>query len=720
MADPAVPDLPCRPHPHPATRRTRSASLLVIAVALLAAGGAAALANRPHRAGADTIHVAGHHARVLGVKNWYGSYDMGSLGIGWCIDPQVDHPPDPALGYAPDPVAETDDDIRTAMAWAAGRNGGSDAASTAAVTLVLHDLLARPYGGVPLNVDGLDASSLTEFGGDEAVVARRAQEIKADALAHRHLRGPFRMSLEATPVAPGAPGELTLTLTDAWGHGVAGVPVLVDSTGATLGSLGIVGTDAAGVAHVGFTAAEGANTFRALTAVPDTTLAAFGPTLGPGQRVVVPRLARADATTAFDAVVPPGEIEVDKRGDVEPYLPVTGAVFEIRPTATPDAEPPAATLRTDAAGRTPTAALAPGRYRVTERTPPPGYTTAPAQEVELVSGERVTVVVVDTARRGSLRLRKEDGVTHDLLPGARFELRYDADRDGEPERLLRELTTGDVATVVGELAPGDYALVELAAAPGYEVLAAPVRFTIRPGETTELTVANQPRSTLEFAKRPDPDQPDPDQPDQPDPDQPRGRGDDEPSFAGAVFAVRGPVPDGADPGDEPEVGRCTTGAEGRCSLPPRTLVPGARYCWEEIEAPPGWGVAEPGCVVAPAAGRTLTVTVDEPRPTPPTTTSTTPPTTAPPTTAPPTTPPTSGPPDTVPPPAPSGPARPAHPLLSPPTTAPPSPSLPRTGSEVLPEILLSLAITTVGGLVTRESARRKAQIEAARSQQDVV
>jgi hypothetical protein len=39
---------------------------------------------------------------------------------------------------------------------------------------------------------------------------------------------------------------------------------------------------------------------------------------------------------------------------------------------------------------------------------------------------------------------------------------------------------------------------------------------------------------------------------------------------------------------------------------------------------------------------------------------------------------------------------------------------------VLPEILLSLAITTVGGLVTRESARRKAQIEAARSQQDVV
>lgn len=675
-----------------AQRRVRRLGALAVVLALTAAAGLAATIGRPGGAGAESVHVTGFHARVRGVKNWYGSYDMGELGTGWCIDPQVDHPPDPALGYAPDPVAETSDDVRTAMAWAAGRHAGGDPASVAAVTLVLHDLLARPYQGVPLVVDALDASELTEFGGAEADVVRRAREIKAEALAHQHLRGPFQLRLDAAPVAAGARGELVVTLTDAYGVGVASVPVLLAATGATLEGPAIVGTDHTGGARVPFTAAAGGNELTALAILPDTALAAFGPTLGPGQRVVVPRTVRVEARTGFE-VRPPGRIVVDKHGELEAVLPVAGATFDVVPLDGSGTTRPVASLTTGADGRTPDATVAAGRYRVIERVPPPGYEVAPPRDVDVVAGETTTVDVVDRARRGQLRVTKSDGVTHDLVAGARFVLRHDTDGDGDPERVVTELTTTDVAAVVGDLLPGDYELEEVTPPAGYLPLADPVTFRIAPGASLAIDVPNAPWTTAAFQKRPA--------------DDPGGRLGGDPDFAGAVFVVRGPVRGGDDPDTAGEVGRCTTGPEGRCQLPPRVLRPGSRYCWEEVAAPAGWGRAAPGCfVAADAVDPAVVVVVEEPRSSPPTTS---PPTTSPPTTSPPTT----GPPSTRPPtdvpttPPPTRPA-PATPPGRPPATTAPPPTLPRTGASVTWPAGSGLALLAGGTLLTRWSRRRVA------------
>jgi len=138
--------------------------LVVAALALLLSPAAA-----PPAVAAVTPR-AGYHATVLGWSSWYGSYDLGPAGVGWCIDHGM-AAPDPAFRYVPVVAADVDDDRRSAMAWIVTSHAGTaDPVDGAAVMLALHDLRGASYPFGVLDVDRLSPGQLAGFAGRETEV----------------------------------------------------------------------------------------------------------------------------------------------------------------------------------------------------------------------------------------------------------------------------------------------------------------------------------------------------------------------------------------------------------------------------------------------------------------------------------------------------------------------------------------------------------------------
>ena len=252
---------------------------------------------------AQVVHGAGYSATVLGWTSWYGNYGLGDLGWGWCIDHGI-AAPDADFHYQPTFVADASADTRAAMAWAAASNVYADRNGAAATMLALHDLMGAQYPFGRMNVDGLTTSHFAGFGGNEWSILERSRQIKAEALAHRHLRGPAILRLEATPVEAGAQGVLTATLTDANGAPIEGMNVELAATGAWLPS-GMERTGADGSVAVPFTAAVGRNDFVATAQLFDLEVHAFAPTLAPAQRIVRPGFVRVPAAVGFETAPPP-------------------------------------------------------------------------------------------------------------------------------------------------------------------------------------------------------------------------------------------------------------------------------------------------------------------------------------------------------------------------------------------------------------------------------
>src|SRR5690554_6351385 len=122
--------------PRSPSRRARWAWLAV--ALLVAAAGLHVVGPAPASAAVTRLH--GFRATVDGWTSWYGSYGMGQLGPGWCID-HGSRAPDPAFRYAPTDLASVPPDVRAAIGWVVGRHGqGSDAVTHAAVMLAVHDL----------------------------------------------------------------------------------------------------------------------------------------------------------------------------------------------------------------------------------------------------------------------------------------------------------------------------------------------------------------------------------------------------------------------------------------------------------------------------------------------------------------------------------------------------------------------------------------------------
>lgn len=636
--------------PASARRSWRSIASLAIAAATFGAAWAVGVFAPPSPASAAVEHGAGFSGTVDGYRSWYGSYRLGDAGEVWCVDHGI-AAPDVVLGYEPTSLEDRAPETRRAVAWAVGRHGvGADRVTAAALMLVLHDLMGAVYPSGPLSVDRLTEADLMGFDGAAAEVLDRARRIKADAVSRAGLVGPLSMTVtaegEGASVA-GRPGTLRATVLDAGGLPLAGVVVHPVVEGAELQGDVDRATGEDGSVSWPFVAGPGENRFALIADVPGAELVALRPTTGAAQRVARPAGVLVRGVTAFEAKVP-RTFTILKRGD-EPTLAVTGARFTVSGV---DGE-----LVVGPDGRTPPATLLPGTYTVTEVVPPPGYESGGPWEV-VVSDADVVLEAGNRARRGELVVSKVDAVTGEPVAGATFAVT--ADRDADASTFETAIADAEMPLLVGR-----YEVREVAAPPHYRAGDQPVVAEVRAGERTEVVIPNQPLATVRFAKRP--------------------------PLAGARFAL---AKDGGA-----LAGECTTGPDGACALPDDALDAYARYCWTEVEAPPGWGLAEGECVATGPAGSVTTIVVDEP---PLATPTTPPPQPAAPQAAPPPSPPPAPPveetPATVPEPDVPG------VVLTTPVTAP---ELPRTGAPVARLAGVGLAVLGFGVVVSAAAARRR-------------
>gem|GEM_PF-2186019 len=444
------------------------------------------------RAAAEVVRLGGYSATVAGHRGWFGSYDMADLGTAWCVDHGI-AAPDADFDYVPTGLADASPPDRTAMAWALGRYGFQpDRVTAAALMLVLHDLMGAAYPSGRLDIGRLTTGQLSGFEGAEQAVLARARAIKADALAHAHLRGP--LTLRATvdtahgAVRSGSPGVLVARLTDAAGAGVAGVELAATATRAVLTPGGAKATDGNGEQRFGFLAASGQNELNVTGVAPDLQLQAFTPSARRAQRVARPSRVPLSAGARVKAET--RRLAIRKTGDAAAYLPLAGARFAVRPMNGGAAAAPLGELVTAPGDTSSFLELDPGTYQVTEVAAPAGYATAGPWTVDLTATD-VVLEATNAAIPGTGRITKVDAATGRPLAGATLSLAYDADRDGAFETPVAQWVSF-VEPAVRTLRPGDYEVREVAAPDGYRPADQPVKFSVAPGKTTPVTVANAP------------------------------------------------------------------------------------------------------------------------------------------------------------------------------------------------------------------------------------
>ncbi|MFP5254633.1 MAG: collagen binding domain-containing protein [Acidimicrobiia bacterium] len=475
--------------PEPARgARDRAGKRAVLALAVLAAALVLQLLH-PAPADAAVTRLHGFRATVDGWTSWYGSYGMGELGPGWCID-HGSRAPDPAYAYAPADLSTVPEDVRSAVAWVVGRHGqGSDPVTHAAVMLAVHDLMGARYPSGRLDIDRLGPDRMAGFGPHAGAVLTRARQMKADGLAHRTLRGPLVLRLAAGARRDAGEVAVTARVVDQRGAPVPGVAVTL--TG--LGSPRSLTTGADGAATTAVPPAGRTTTVGATATVPRLPLDAWAPTTTPAQRIARPSADRLEA--AVDIPPATGRLRIDKSGDATAWVPITGARF----TATPIEGGDPVELVVGEDGSTPEVDLPIGTHRVLEVAPPAGYRAAGPWTVEVRPAATTVLEVLDEVERATLRLRKVDAATGQPLGFAGLTLRYDADADGafdgEADQVVAEVLSTREPIEVPDLLPGRYELREDLTPTGYEPLSEPLLVDLAPGQALDLDVPNEPTPT---------------------------------------------------------------------------------------------------------------------------------------------------------------------------------------------------------------------------------
>lgn len=355
------------------TRLTRltglgAVAVLAAATALVATGGGA-----PQPAAAAVVHHTGLAGTVLGWTSWYGSYHLGDLGEAWCLDHGLSAP-DPDLGYVPIDVTDASANAQAAVAWitAHSTDGSVD---SAARMLAVHDLMGASYPMGTINVDTMNVGHLAGFGGHEAAILSRAREIKADALAHAHLRGPHELSLELGEAEIGDEGELSVQLRDANGAPLVGYDVALSMTGADLGAASLT-TGGDGSASTSFEVTELEVTASASATVPSSQLAAYGSSTSPAQRAAVGQHESLTVDASFE-LPPPTTTTTTTTTTTSTTTTTTAPEPEPEPTTTitttePEREPEPTTTTTEP--ETTTTTEAPEPTTTTEPEPEPTTT----------------------------------------------------------------------------------------------------------------------------------------------------------------------------------------------------------------------------------------------------------------------------------------------------------------------------------------------------------
>lgn len=467
----------------PLVRRARRRLALALAV-LTAAAGLHLLQPVPAQAAVTPLH--GFRATVDGWTSWYGSYGMGELGPGWCIDHGI-RAPDPAYRYAPADLSAVPADVQAAVGWVVARHGqGQDPVTHAAVMLAVHDLMGAHYPSGRLDVDRLSPARLAGFGAHTEAVLNRARHLKAEGLAHRHLRGPLTLTVEPGARQPDGTVPVTVLVADQLGAGVGGIPVVLTGPGPAQE----LATGADGRIVWSIPPSGTPTAVDAVATAPRLPVEAWASTTTPAQRIGRPVLDRLAAAVEVPAAT--GRLRIDKTGDATAWVPITGARFEV----TPGPGDPPATLVVGADGRSNEVALPVGEHQVVEVGPPPGYRAAGPWTVT-VRPEATTVLEVrNEVERARLRLRKVDAVTGEPLGFAGLTLRYDADADGtfdgEGDPVVAEVLSTRAPIEVPDLLPGRYQLREDLTPTGYRPLPDPMVVDLAPGQVLDLDVPNEP------------------------------------------------------------------------------------------------------------------------------------------------------------------------------------------------------------------------------------
>ena len=423
-------------------------------------------------------------------------------------------------------------------------SGGS---LTGTVTLTTDaDLIrvSRSYGVLTGNTAGQDESYYYLNSGDTVSITAPgthlsfvAESVSSDEEEASFLVGVPDVAIQKVLIPQyGAPYKLqSVTVTFDMPLGAAAVTKTSASTGAPLADavFELVGGNA--VIATQTTGADGVARFENLQpgvytirekSAPEGYLVSV-----PGEQSVTVT-AGGTAHASFANAEITGKIRIVKRDSLTREA-LAGAEF----TVTRLSAPAGATgvggsvvIVTDASGVAETGWLPWGRYRIEETTVPQHYVDVGFEtEVEIWdSGRTCEIEVENEPTKGYIRITKTDRLNGNPIEGVRFDI-YENDEYGSA--LVGSMVTDENGVAVSEpLRKGRYIVREQGKTAGYVFEEIALDAVVKPDETTDLSVTNQPvRVRLKLYKR------DADEYAGKPADAPGTRGDGE--LTGAVFRV---------------------------------------------------------------------------------------------------------------------------------------------------------------------------------------
>ena len=423
-------------------------------------------------------------------------------------------------------------------------SGGS---LTGTVTLTTDaDLIrvSRSYGALTGNTAGQDESYYYLNSGDTVSITAPgthlsfvAESVSSDEEEASFLVGVPDVAIQKVLIPQyGAPYKLqSVTVTFDMPLGAAAVTKTSASTGAPLAGAVFELVSGNAVIATQTTGADGVARFENLQpgvytirekSAPEGYLVSV-----PGEQSVTVT-AGGTAHASFANAEITGKIRIVKRDSLTREA-LAGAEF----TVTRLSAPAGATgvggsvvIVTDASGVAETGWLPWGRYRIEETTVPQHYVDVGFEtEVEIRdSGRTCEIEVENEPTKGYIRIIKTDRLNGNPIEGVRFDI-YENDEYGSA--LVCSMVTDENGVAVSEpLRKGRYIVREHGETAGYVFEEIALDAVVKPDETTDLSVTNQPvRVRLKLYKR------DADEYAGKPADAPGTRGDGE--LTGAVFRV---------------------------------------------------------------------------------------------------------------------------------------------------------------------------------------
>lgn len=423
-------------------------------------------------------------------------------------------------------------------------SGGS---LTGTVTLTTDaDLIrvSRSYGVLTGNTAGQDESYYYLNSGDTVSITAPgthlsfvAESVSSDEEEASFLVGVPDVAIQKVLIPQyGAPYKLqSVTVTFDMPLGAAAVTKTSASTGAPLagavfelaGGNAVIATQTTGADGVARfeNLQPGVYTIREKSA-PEGYLVSV-----PGEQSVTVT-AGGTAHASFANAEITGKIRVVKRDSLTREA-LAGAEFTVTRLSAPAGATgvgDSVVIVTDASGVAETGWLPWGRYRIEETTVPQHYVDVGFEtEVEIRDrGRTCEIEVENEPTKGYIRITKTDRLNGNPIEGVRFDI-YENDEHGSA--LVCSMVTDENGVAVSELLrKGRYIVREHGETAGYVFEEIALDAVVKPDETTDLSVTNQPvRVRLELYKR------DADEYAGKPADAPDTRGDGE--LTGAVFRV---------------------------------------------------------------------------------------------------------------------------------------------------------------------------------------